>query len=411
MVWFQVFKDGPEYEARKRRKAFSPPNVSLKRLHDAVPHHLLEKSTLKSIYYIVVHVSITVFLYLSARRISPVLDTLAEVTAYPLVVNCLIRPLAWLFFWAWQGMFFAGLWTLGAGHDALSPKHWVNAVIGMTLHTFVLTPFYSWRATHRSHHKATNNLERDETFIPVTRRSLKLPDGRVAVRMDYAKILEETPAFTLFKLSIRQFLGFQLYLLHNRKGNPKYPPWTNHYDPNSLLFRPEEKHLIMISDVAILSMLSLLVYFARAFGWAPLWRYYLMPWLFAHNWMVMFTYLQHCDPSIPYYRKNEWTFARGALATVDRPIFGWVGRYVLHNVNTDHIAHHFFSSVPFYNLPKVTEAIKPVLGEYYNYDSTPVLYALWRSFTQCVFVEDEGDVIFFKNWYGEAILEPINKVN
>lgn len=153
MVWFQVFKDGPEYEARKRRKAFSPPNVSLKCLHDAVPHHLLEKSTLKSIYYIVVHVSITVFLYLSARRISPVLDTLAEVTAYPLVVNCLIRPLAWLFFWAWQGMFFAGLWTLGVYNCSsinfkptlFLPGHEASVQYGSNLvHAFNQNPGWTW---------------------------------------------------------------------------------------------------------------------------------------------------------------------------------------------------------------------------------------------------------------------------
>ncbi|KAF8062486.1 hypothetical protein FPV67DRAFT_1421932, partial [Lyophyllum atratum] len=113
------------------------------------------------------------------------------------------------------------------------------------------------------------------------------------------------------------------------------------------------------------------------------------------------------------------TFARGALATVDRPLFGWVGRFFFHHISTDHLAHHFFATIPFFlqvatlmenclldNLPQVTEAIKPVLGEYYNYDSTPALYALWRSFTQCTFVESEGDVIFFKNQYGEAVIEP-----
>lgn len=41
----------------------------------------------------------------------------------------------------------------------------------------------------------------------------------------------------------------------------------------------------------------------------------------------------------------------------------------------------------------------------------PVLYAVWRSFTQCVFVEDEGDIIFFKNWYGEAVLETTAETN
>jgi hypothetical protein len=67
--------------------------------------------------------------------------------------------------------------------------------------------------------------------------------------------------------------------------------------------------------------------------------------------IVAFTYLQHSDPTIPYYRdvrmdipggsllldrpifQAQWNFARGALATVDRPFFGWVDRFFLHNVN------------------------------------------------------------------------------
>ncbi|OJT09190.1 hypothetical protein TRAPUB_14363 [Trametes pubescens] len=35
----------------------------------------------------------------------------------------------------------------------------------------------------------------------------------------------------------------------------------------------------------------------------------------------------------------------------------------------------------------------------------PTLYALWRSFTQCTFVEPDGDVVFFKNQRGEAMRE------
>ena len=33
----------------------------------------------------------------------------------------------------------------------------------------------------------------------------------------------------------------------------------------------------------------------------------------------------------------------------------------------------------------------------------PTLYALWRSFTQCTFIEPDGDVVFFKNQQGEAV--------
>ena len=32
----------------------------------------------------------------------------------------------------------------------------------------------------------------------------------------------------------------------------------------------------------------------------------------------------------------------------------------------------------------------------------PAFYALYRSFTQCLFIEDEGDIVFYKNKHGIA---------
>ncbi|KAF8660486.1 hypothetical protein AX16_001612 [Volvariella volvacea WC 439] len=410
MPWYQNFQDGPEYEARIRKGSFVPPDITLKELHAAVPKHLFQASTPKSLFYVFRHLAFTYAFYVFATYIDIITGFVVLHGFIWPGLAMYFRLALWVTYWGWQGITFAGIWCLGheAGHNALSPHNSVNTLIGLPLHTFVLTPYYAWRATHRTHHKGTNHLGRDETYLPPTRKDFKLGDGKVMVRMDYAEVLEETPLFTLTKMFIRQFLGFQLYLLHNRKGNRKYPKGTSHYRPSSALFRDDERHLIVASNIAILSMLSLLGMYAHYTSWSNLMVYYIMPWLFCHNWMVTFTYLQHSDPTVPYYRENEWTFARGALATVDRPLFGWVGRFFLHNISTDHLAHHFFVSVPFYNLPKVTEAIKPVLGEYYNYDSTPVLWALWRSFTQCTFIEDEGDIVFFKNQHGEAVMDVKN---
>ncbi|KAJ3522555.1 hypothetical protein NMY22_g11846 [Coprinellus aureogranulatus] len=78
-----------------------------------------------------------------------------------------------------------------------------------------------------------------------------------------------------------------------------------------------------------------------------------------------------------------------------------MGRFFLHNVSHDHVAHHLFSNVPFYNQPYVTEAIKTVLKEDYNYDSTNSFRALYRSFSQCCFIEDVGDVVFYRNKDGK----------
>ena len=46
----------------------------------------------------------------------------------------------------------------------------------------------------------------------------------------------------------------------------------------------------------------------------------------------MITFLHHSDPTIPHFRKEEWSFLRGAAATVDRPTLGWIGRFFFHNV-------------------------------------------------------------------------------
>ncbi|KAH9927543.1 fatty acid desaturase-domain-containing protein [Amylocystis lapponica] len=401
------FCDAPEYEARKKQTQFTPPDFAIKDVHAAVPRHLFEKSTLKSLFYVGRHLGLTAAFYVFATHIDRIAWELCARFGYGHRIRGVLEFFMWALYWFWQSVSFSGIWTLGheCGHDALSPIGWVNAAIGLALHTFILTPYYAWRITHRTHHKGTNHLDRDETYHPATRTDLHLPEEKFAKPFDYKEIIEETPGYTLFKLVVRQFFGFQLYLIHNRKGNPKYPPWTSHYKPSSQLFKQEDRQVIIISDVAIGTMLALLSAWIYQTSWPNVWRLYFVPWLWAHNWIVMFTYLQHSDPTVPYYRENEWSFLRGALATVDRPVFGWIGRFFWHGIAHHHIAHHFFSSIPFYNLPEVTEAIKPVLGAHYNYDSTPTIYALWRSFTQCTFIEPVGDVVFFKNQQGEAVRE------
>ena len=39
------------------------------------------------------------------------------------------------------------------------------------------------------------------------------------------------------------------------------------------------------------------------------------------------------------------------------------------------------------------------------FSSQNSFYALYRSFTECVFVEEDGDIIFYKNARGEAARE------
>jgi hypothetical protein len=114
MLWFQIFQDGPEYEARKNRGTFIPPNLSLKQLHDAVPRHLHQKSTLKSLTYILRHIAFTWGFYYLGTIINISTSHYFGGNAFAtILVKYFVRPSLWILYWGWQGITFAGIWCLG----------------------------------------------------------------------------------------------------------------------------------------------------------------------------------------------------------------------------------------------------------------------------------------------------------
>ncbi|KAJ3553381.1 hypothetical protein NM688_g3643 [Phlebia brevispora] len=385
-----MFSHSPEYEARLARP-FVPPSITLKQIHAAVPKHLLQKSTLRSAGYILRDVALCICLFTFAAFINTFATT-GFYGAVPVTASWQIawlRTALWLTYWWWQGLVFTSFFCIAheLGHGALFHSWYANNVAGFLLDTasallsfntrsrlisstlqFILLPYFAWKLASQ---KAVGSMERDENYVPHLRSDFKLPPQERARTADYVEVFEETPIMTLFRMVVMQSCGWWLYLSTNVMGSKKYPEGTNHFSPYSPLFKKEQRHAIIISDIGI----------------------------------VMCTFLHHSDPSIPHYRGKEWTYLRGILATVDRPLLGWIGRFFFHNVSHDHIAHHFFSSVPFYNQPQVTEAIKTVLGDEYNYDSTNSFFALYRSFTECVFVEEEDDIVFYKNGQGVAARE------
>lgn len=234
-------------------------------------------------------------------------------------------------------------------------------------------------------------------------------------------MFEETPVYTLARIIFMQAVGMQAYFSYNALGNKAlYPGWTNvrstsilryldprltivtpqHYSPNSPLFKKEQYWHIVISDIALGFMGVVVWYWAHLTSLSTVIKFYTIPYLLANHWIVMLTYLHHTDPTMPHFRRDAWTFVRGAITTVDRPLLGWIGRFFLHNVSHDHVAHHLISGIPHYNGERVTEALKKVLGEDYNYDSSNTFRALYRSFTECNFIEDSGDVVFYNDRTG-----------
>ncbi|KAG6828272.1 hypothetical protein H0H92_008579 [Tricholoma furcatifolium] len=369
MIALALFEDGKEYEKRIQTP-FKPTKVTLSELHAAIPKHLYEKNTVKALMYVWRDVTCALVVYKLGWLIDPAATYLVQNCGVPQIVGIAAKWALWMVYWHWQGIILAGWWCMAheAGHGTLSNHQWFNHAVGFSFHTFLLVPYYAWRSTHHAHHKATMSVERDENYVPRTRSDYNLPPEAVAHVVDYHDIFEETPIYTVAKMLIMQSFGWQYYLLKNVMGSPKYPPGTNHFQPSSPLFKPHERNGIIASNIGLAIMSCILFLWTQKVGLHYFVKFYFVPYILANHWIVMLTYLHHSDPSIAHYRSKEWTFLRGALATVDRPLLGWAGRFFLHNVSHDHNTFR----------------------------------ALYRTFTQCYFIEDDGDIVFYKNKDGKA---------
>lgn len=370
-----------ELVASQRLPTDNPP-FTIGDLKNAIPPHCFEKSTLISMGYTVADLAGVALLYF----LSTFIDT-------PLVPAPLAYIL-WPLYWFAQGVVCTGLWVTAheCGHRAFSNSVLVCDTVGLILHTALLVPYHSWRISHRKHHARTNSIEEDEVFIPYTRSEM---EGSTNPH-EQSHVLSGVVRF----ISIVKMLvfGWPTYLIAHVTGR-KYGSRTNHFEPNSPIFAPSEYWMIVLSDVALVAWGALLCYLASANGVAWLFKVYVVPYLWVNFWLVLYTHLQHTDPKLPHYRKEQWTWLKGALCSLDRD-YG-VFNYFHHHIGDTHVVHHLFSYLPHYHAQEATRALKPLLKNYYIVDDVKpgllgVLSALWKTTTWCRFVEDKGDILWLK---------------
>ncbi|KVI04430.1 Fatty acid desaturase, type 1 [Cynara cardunculus var. scolymus] len=246
----------------------------------AIPPHCFNRSLPTSFYYLLRDMIVCYTFYHLASNYIPLLPK-------P------ITYIAWPVYWFCQGCSFMGLHNLAhdMGHNSFSEYSWLDDVLGFVIHSSFLTPYFSFKYSHRSHHAHTNSIEYDEV--------------------------------------------------------------------------------------------------ATTAGAQWLFCIYGAPLLVMNGHFMFLTFLQHNHLGLAHYDSTEWDWIRGALSTVDRD-YGILNK-VFHDVTCAHVVHHLIPTIPHYHTVEVTKAIKPILGDYYKHDDTPVLKAFWREIKECIYVEpDEG---------------------
>ncbi|KAI0320398.1 fatty acid desaturase-domain-containing protein [Amylostereum chailletii] len=395
---------------------FTPLHWSLAEIRAAIPTRFFARDTTRSVYYLARDIAMASILWWMATFIDTLIiqDQVAFLTT-PHTVFAL-RSVCWAIYWWFQGLVFTGIWVMGheasllashCGHGAFSSNRTVCDAIGFVIHSALWTPYFSWKISHHRHHISHGSMERDEVYVPKVRSDLGIsvpPQG--SGKLDYDELLGDTPIYTLFTLVRQQLLAFPAYLLFNVSGQKNYPRWTNHFDPNSILFAKGQRNIVILSNAGISFMIFTVYQACKVYGAGAVIRYYGIPWLLVSHWFICITYLHHTDPELPHYRKTAWNYQRGAAATVDRPVLGWQGRFFLHDVAHFHVIHHFFPKMPWYHGEEATQYLKDFLGEHYAFSDQPVFKALWRNYNDCQFVDDEGDILFYRDKRGQTRRRP-----
>jgi len=172
--------------------------------------------------------------------------------------------------------------------------------------------------------------------------------------------------------------------------------------PNSVIFRKNHKWQILWSDFGIFAIVAGLTYWSRQRSFTEMMMYYGIPYLLVNSHLIHITFLQHTDVTLPHYSDKVWTFPRGALSTIDRTFYWFVGTYMVHGLCETHVAHHICSKIPHYHAWEASEALKKFLGPHYHRSDENMLVSLWKSHRECRFIEDDVDVAFYKNHHGFA---------
>jgi len=394
----------PSLAAQKDVATFTPPTFTIKELLDSIPKECFERSAIKSGAYVVMDFTFIAILGYAAYHINTLLGENGSLLSGN--AGIVARWAAWSLYWFYQGLVMTGVWVIAheCGHQSFSESKTINNTVGWVLHSALLVPYHSWRISHARHHAATGHCTRDEVFVPRTASQLGIqtPEGGFDAHAEsWAEkaddLLEDSPIYVFLRVIAQQLFGFPMYLIRNASGQKHYPKHTNHFNPESHIFEPRHYKQIIASDIGLALTISAVIYAAKQTSFSTVMAYYGIPYLMVNHWLVLITFLQHTDPNLPHYRNDAWNFQRGALCTQDRNIHN----FLTHHIADTHVLHHLKSAIPHYHAQKATEALKAKLGNHYLKSEEHWMVSLWKCYKECRFVDDEGDVVFYRNAKGE----------
>jgi omega-6 fatty acid desaturase (delta-12 desaturase) len=74
-----------------------------------------------------------------------------------------------------------------------------------------------------------------------------------------------------------------MYLIRNASGQKHYPKLTNHFQPSSIIFKPEQRDQILWSDFGLAITFAVLGYWGHVRGFSEVFYMYVIPYLWVNQ--------------------------------------------------------------------------------------------------------------------------------
>lgn len=255
--------------------------------------------------------------------------------------------------WQIAGFFMWCIFVVGhdCGHGSFSEYFYLNEVLGNILHASILVPYWPWRLSHKYHHMKHNHKEDDYSHPWIT-------EDKVG-RWDWpnAAFIQDRPLLR----TILPLIGWPVYMSFLPDGSHFIPVYIGRASSRLWENAPRREVIQCCASSAVVAAMMYAVY---QIGQGDMWeivQFYYGPVLVFGWWLTMVTYLQHHDHDSVVYGNSNWKYNLAAFETIDRK-YGYGIDHLHHHITDGHVAHHlFFTTIPHYNLPIATHAIRKYL--------------------------------------------------
>ena len=263
--------------------------------------------------------------------------------------------------WAWKiasAALIAGaipvLFVIGhdACHQALTPRSWLNKIIGRLSMLPSWHAYHVWDYGHNGlHHGWTNLRTRDHVWIPLTKEEY---DGLPSIKRWMQRSYRTWWGVGLYYF-VEMWCLFGMIRAKVKSKSKMRGLWA---DRASVL-------------VYVLLMIAACLFATDRTGLGSN-RFLVSAGLLAlgviipnilWNWLMGFLIFQHhTHPKVPFYGNEEdWSFYAGQVQSVvhiemPRPV-----ELVLHNI-MEHTAHHVDTRIPLYNLEDAQKKLEEAYG-------------------------------------------------